>query len=60
MPHIQAVLDDSTFREVKKDAIDQDKTIGNYVRDAVIKQLEQSKAENVEVKQITLNNEKEK
>jgi formylmethanofuran dehydrogenase subunit C len=45
MPHVQAKLDDPTFREVKKDAIDKDKSIGDYVKDAVVAELERGKTE---------------
>jgi hypothetical protein len=43
MPHVQARLDDPTFKEVKKDAIELDKTLGEYVKDAVVAKLERSK-----------------
>jgi hypothetical protein len=35
MPHVQANLDNETFKEVKKDAIDKDVTLGDYVKDAL-------------------------
>jgi hypothetical protein len=48
MPHhVQARLDDATFKEVKIDAINKDKSIGDYVKDAVVEQLERSKSESV-------------
>jgi len=48
MPHhVQARLDDATFKEVKIDAITKDKSMAEYVKDAVIEQLERSKSESV-------------
>lgn len=48
MPHhVQARLDDATFKEVKIDAINKDKSIGDYVKDAVVEQLERSKSGSV-------------
>ena len=43
MPHIQAYLDTAVFKEVKKDAIDKNLQIGEYVKEAVVKKLEDSK-----------------
>ena len=45
MPFVQANLDSKTFKEVKKDAIDKDVTLGTYVKEAVLERLERSKAE---------------
>jgi len=45
MPHVQARLKDDIFKEVKKDAIDKDITMADYVRDAVTAKLEQSKSD---------------
>lgn len=47
MPHVQARLDNAVFKEVKKDAIDKDKTLGDYVKDAVVEHLERSKSGSV-------------
>jgi hypothetical protein len=47
MPHVQAKLDDATFKEVKIDAITKDKSMAEYVKDAVIEQLERSKSGSV-------------
>jgi hypothetical protein len=44
MPFVQAKLDDATFKEVKKDAIDKDVTVGTYVKEAVVARLEQKEA----------------
>lgn len=43
MPHIQANLDTALFKQVKKDAIDKDESIAEYVKEAVVKRLEESK-----------------
>jgi len=48
MPHVQAYLDTAVFKEVKKDAIDKNLQIGDYVKEAVVKKLEDSKKEAVE------------
>jgi hypothetical protein len=56
MPHVQARLDDTTFKEVKKDAIDNDVSIADYVKDAVVAKLERSKADS----EFQLNPNKEK
>jgi len=48
MPHVQAYLDTAVFKEVKKDAIDKNLQIGDYVKEAVVKKLEDSKKEVVE------------
>jgi len=48
MPHVQAYLDTAVFKEVKKDAIDKNLQIGDYVKEAVLKKLEDSKKEVVE------------
>ena len=48
MPHIQAKLDSETFKKVKKDAIDKDITMGDYIKDAVIDCLNRSEAEALE------------
>ena len=48
MPHVQAYLDTAVFKEVKKDAIDKNLQIGDYVKKAVLKKLEDSKKEVVE------------
>lgn len=42
MPHVQANLDAETFKRIKKDAIDKDQTMGDYVKDALKKQLEET------------------
>jgi hypothetical protein len=39
MPHVQTTLDSETFKKVKKDAVDKDKTLNDYVRDAVVREL---------------------
>lgn len=57
MPHVQAKLDEQTFKEVKKDAIDKEEAIGDYVKDAVVKKLEQSKL--TEASESALNNQTE-
>ena len=43
MPHVQANLDEAVFKEVKKDAIDKNMQIGEYVKKALVKKLEDSK-----------------
>lgn len=43
MPHVQANLDESTFKDIKKDAIDSNLSVGDYVKDALVKKLEDSK-----------------
>lgn len=43
MPHVQANLDEAVFKEVKKDAIDKNLQIGEYVKKALVKKLEDSK-----------------
>lgn len=43
MPHVQANLDEAVFKEVKKDAIDKNLQIGEYVKEALVKKLEDSK-----------------
>jgi hypothetical protein len=45
MPHVQANLDEAVFKEVKKDAIDKNLQIGEYVKEALVKKLEDSKKE---------------
>ena len=45
MGKVQAHIDNEILKEVKKDAIDKDITIGNYVAEALVSKLEQSKAE---------------
>lgn len=47
MGKVQAHIDNEILKEVKKDAIDKDITIGNYVAEALVSKLEQSKAEAV-------------
>ena len=42
MPHVQTTLDTETFKKVKKDAIDKEKTLNDYIRDAVVKELDAS------------------
>lgn len=41
MPFVQAKLDEATFKEVKKDAIDKDVTVGTYVKEAVVARLKE-------------------
>lgn len=41
MPFVQTKLDDATFKEVKKDAIDKDVTMGTYVKEAVVARLKE-------------------
>ena len=43
MPYVQANLDEAVFKEVKKDAIDKNLQIGEYVKEALVKKLEDSK-----------------
>jgi hypothetical protein len=45
MGKVQANVDTELLKEVKKDAIDKDITIGTYVAEALVSKLEQSKAE---------------
>lgn len=45
MPHVQTRLDTDVFKEVKKDAIDKDVTLGDYIKDAVVERLKRSKEE---------------
>jgi len=61
MPHVQAKLNSETFKEVKKDAIDKDVTLGDYVKDAVIDRLNRSKEEALDKENVneTLTNEKD-
>jgi hypothetical protein len=54
MPHVQTTLDSETFKKVKKDAIDKEKTLNDYVRDAVVQALEKPVADG-EAKEETTN-----
>jgi hypothetical protein len=48
MTHIQAFVDDELHKEIRKKAIDEDITVSDFVRDALVKKLEQSKVEKAE------------
>jgi hypothetical protein len=43
--HIQAKLDSETFKELKKEVVDKETTVGDFVKDAVVSKLEESKKE---------------
>lgn len=48
MPHVQTKLDSDTYKEVKKDAIDKDVTMADYVKEAVVAHLQRGKGEKAE------------
>jgi hypothetical protein len=54
MPHIQANLDDETYKEIKKDAIDKDVTMGNYAAEALKSFLKRG-SEDAEAKPVDTN-----
>jgi hypothetical protein len=54
MPHVQASLDNETYKEIKKDAIDKDVTLGNYVKEALKEHLKRG-SEDAEAKSVTIN-----
>jgi hypothetical protein len=45
MGKIQAFVDDRVLKEVKKDAIDENVSVGNYITEALVERLERRKAE---------------
>ena len=43
MAKVQANIDNELLKQIKKDAIDKDVTIGTYVSEALVSKLEQNK-----------------
>lgn len=54
MPHIQANLDSETYKEIKKDAINKDVTLGNYAAEALKEHLKRG-TEEAEAKPVDTN-----
>ena len=48
MSYVQTRLPTELLKEVKKDAIDKDLSLGDYVKEALVGQLERSKSEKAE------------
>ena len=48
MGKVQAHVDNELLKEVKKDAIDKDETLGTYVKEALVSRLEKSKGESLD------------
>lgn len=55
MAKVQANIDNELLKQIKKDAIDKDVTIGTYVSEALVHKLEQSKEEKKEEGKTSIN-----